>query len=135
MGLFVFLEGSPDTILILVIGRLICHLPIKAEKVWCMKQIEVNKLLTHATESNFEMLGLIKFASHMSVCPNSIRNWIKNGKLVEGKHYFHIGHIYRFPWGPDFVKELMRSLAPEPSISRPGMRSSRMNRSHLKFRT
>lgn len=85
------------------------------------------------TESSLQMLGLIEFASRMSVCPNSVRNWIRDGKLVEGKHYFHIGRIYRFPWGPDFLKELMVSLAPEPSPSRPRMHSLAPNRKRLRY--
>lgn len=84
--------------------------------------------------NSFEMIGLEDFARRMSVCPNSVRNWIKDGKLSEGIHYFHHSRIYRFPWGPDFVKQLMLSLAPAPSPSRPQLQSRSGNRGRLHYR-
>jgi hypothetical protein len=82
-----------------------------------------------------QMLSLEKFARSMAVCPNTVRNWIKSGRLLEGKHFYHIGHIYRFPWGADFVKELMSSLAPPPSPpARPKLHSLSANRRQLQYR-
>lgn len=98
-----------------------------------MKVTETDKQELLTTESSFQMLGLVEFASHMSVCPNSVRNWIKGGKLVEGEHYFHIGRIYRFPWGPEYLNKLMLSLAPEPSPVRPNMHSNTSNRARLRY--
>lgn len=98
-----------------------------------MKVTEADKLPLLTTESSFQMLGLAEFASHMSVCPNSVRNWIKGGKLVEGEHYFHIGRIYRFPWSPEFLKKLMLSLAPETLPIRPKMHSHTANRAQLRY--
>ena len=85
-------------------------------------------------DTSFEMLGLVEFASRMSVCPNTIRNWILNGKLTEGVHYLHVGNVYRFPWSTEFVEKLMRSLAPESAPHRPRMQSRRGNRGRLHYR-
>lgn len=99
-----------------------------------MDGTKADKLLLTTTESSFEMLGLAEFARRMSVCSNTVRNWINDGKLVKGEHYFHIGQIYRFPWSPYYLKELMRSLAPEPSAPRPKMHSQTSNRGGLHYR-
>lgn len=86
------------------------------------------------TDGGFEMLGLEEFARRMSICPNTVRNWIKRGKLVEGIHFMHVDTIYRFPWSMEHIDKLMRSLTPEPPPSRPKLQSRRGNRGHLKFR-
>ena len=84
--------------------------------------------------NHYEMVDLAEFAKRMSVCPNSVRNWIKSGKLKAGEHYFHIGHIYRFPWGETFLKQLMHTVAPEPSPPRPGLKSRTRNRKLLHYK-
>jgi len=80
-----------------------------------------------------EMIDLGQFARKMGVCSNTVRNWISDGKLVEGEHYFHLGRIYRFPWGADYVARLMKSLAPAPQPTRPRLQSRKGNRSRLKL--
>jgi len=86
------------------------------------------------TEDKIEMIGLGEFARRMSVCPNTVRNWIANGKLEDGVHYLHEGHIYRFPWSPFFIAQLMRSFSPAPSPPLPKMQSRTANRARLHYR-
>ncbi|QEM68772.1 hypothetical protein FO488_11800 [Geobacter sp. FeAm09] len=81
-----------------------------------------------------EMLDLTAFAKKMMVSTNTIRNWIKLGKLIEGQHYIHVGRVYRFPWSHDCLAHLMRSLAPEPVATRPRMVTRRQNHTQLVFR-
>jgi hypothetical protein len=80
------------------------------------------------------MISLTGFAKQMNVCVNTVRSWIANGKLEEGKHFSHIGNIYRFPWSDSYVEKLMQSLAPHPAKPRPLMKSRQKNRTHIKLR-
>lgn len=80
------------------------------------------------------MIGLGLFAQKMGVCSNTVRYWIVEGKLVKGVHYFHIGRIYRFPWGPDYITSLLKSLSPALPPSRPRLQSRKGNRNRLKLR-
>lgn len=92
--------------------------------------------LANSIESGheFAMLGIGEFAIRMGVCSNTVRNWINDGKLVEGVHYLHIRRVYRFPWSREFVEKLMHTLAPSQPPARPVLRSHRINSPRLKFR-
>lgn len=105
-----------------------------ADAITITKRAGVRKFVPDIRGDGFEMLNLADFASRMGVCPNSVRNWLHEGKLVEGVHYFHHGRVYRFPWGPEFVKELMRSLVPMPAPPRPKLKSRRGNRGRVVYR-
>lgn len=99
-----------------------------SKKVWERK----NDDLTN--DIDIGMLGIGEFAIRMGVCSNTVRNWIADGKLIEGIHYLHHGRIYRFPWSREFVDRLMQSLVTNPPPTRPGLRSHRTNRTRLKLR-
>ena len=81
-----------------------------------------------------QMVSLAKFAELMSICPNTVRNWIADGKLLAGTHYLHVGRVYRFAWGDSFVEKLMQSLTPQAVNPRPQLMSRQNNRTHLNFR-
>lgn len=86
------------------------------------------------SSDGFEMIGLIEFAKRMSVCPNTVRNWISEDKIVRGVHYFKSGHIYRFPWSSQFVMKLMVHMTPAELSERPKMRSHKSDRGRIKYR-
>jgi len=89
---------------------------------------------TYTLDGGFEMIGLIEFARRMSVSSNTVRNWMKDGKLLRGTHYFKVGHVYRFPWSQQFVMKIMEHMTPPQPTPRPKLRSHNSNRGHLKFR-
>lgn len=99
-----------------------------------MKGISADNPLSNHRESRLEMINLGEFAARMGVCVNTVRYWIRTEKLVEGVHYFRAGHIYRFPWGAEFVEKLMLANAPKPLPHRPKMLSRQGNRTRLKYR-
>lgn len=105
-----------------------------ADAITITKRAGVRKFVPDTRGDGFEMLNLADFASRMGVCKNTIRNWIREGKLVRGVHYFQAGRIYRFPWGPEFVKELMCSLVPIPALPRPKLKSRGGNRGQVVYR-
>ena len=48
--------------------------------------------------SETDLLTVEQFAVRMQVSRTTVFEWLKNGSLVEGKHYFKIGRIIRFVW-------------------------------------
>jgi hypothetical protein len=81
-----------------------------------------------------EILDLAEFARKMRVSPNTIRNWIQIGKLLEGIHFLRAGRKYHFPWGPELIEKLLKHWHPEPSPPRPSLRSRKGNRGYLRLR-
>jgi len=80
-----------------------------------------------------EIINLEEFAKRMSVARTTVFEWIKTGKLLPGRHFFKIGRVIRFQWGPDLLKKLYEdSDAPaitphtvKPPPSRSGRAESR----------
>jgi hypothetical protein len=87
----------------------------------------------NSADDDFEVLDLGTFAQKMKVCENTIRNWIKKGKLLEGEDFFRPDRDYRFPWSLWHLERLMKRLAPVPPLKRPPMVTRRPNRTRLKF--
>jgi hypothetical protein len=48
--------------------------------------------------SDSDLLTVEQFAVKMQVSRTTVFEWLKNGALEEGKHYFKIGRIIRFVW-------------------------------------
>lgn len=48
--------------------------------------------------SDTDLLTVEQFAAKMQVSRTTVFEWLKNGALEEGKHYFKIGRIIRFVW-------------------------------------
>jgi hypothetical protein len=93
-----------------------------------------NRTNKNSLRHDFEMIGISEFASRMSVCTNTVRNWIAEEKLTKGIHYMHSGRIFRFPWSQQHIENLMRALTSERPPTRPPMKSQRSNRGRLKLR-
>jgi len=85
-------------------------------------------MLQPTIESN-EIINLEEFAKRMSVARTTVFDWIKKGKLLPGRHFFKIGRVIRFEWGPDLLKKLYEdSDAPAittHTVKPPPTRSSR----------
>ncbi len=89
--------------------------------------------VTMNTETT-EIIGIVEFAKRLKVCPNTIRNWIRSGMLVHGKHYLRCGRILRFAWSNAQILDLMAHLQPEPPSKRPKLKSNSGNKCHRKLR-
>lgn len=48
--------------------------------------------------SDTELLTVEQFAVKMQVSRTTVFEWLKNGDLREGVHYFRIGRVLRFRW-------------------------------------
>jgi hypothetical protein len=46
------------------------------------------------------------YAGHLGVGRSTIYNWIKTGKLIEGRHFIRIGRILRFLLDENLIREL-----------------------------
>ena len=80
------------------------------------------------------MVGIVKFARRLSVCPNTVRNWIDSGLLKAGEHFLHVNDVMRFPVDRESLMQLMRALSPPPNQPRPRMTAKRQNRAGLKYK-
>ena len=92
------------------------------------------KDIAHLWENELTMIGIVEFARQMGVCPNTVRNWIADGRLVQGVHYFRAGRVIRFPWSLGSVERLMHDLSPPPPPPRPRLKSRRTNRGRIRFK-
>ena len=54
--------------------------------------------MTTTCHSDTDLLTVEQFAEKMQVSRTTVFEWLKNGALQEGKHYFKIGRIIRFVW-------------------------------------
>ncbi|BEH09879.1 hypothetical protein GSUET_14910 [Geobacter sulfurreducens subsp. ethanolicus] len=80
------------------------------------------------------MIGLDEFARRMNACANTVRYWIRTGKLVEGRHFIRQGRKYLFPWSPQLLALIFDDWKPATSPKRPLLDSRRPNRQTLKLR-
>jgi excisionase family DNA binding protein len=48
--------------------------------------------------SDTELLTVDQFAQRLQVSRTTVFEWLKNGELREGIHYFRIGRVLRFRW-------------------------------------
>uniref|UniRef100_A0A831U3R3 DNA-binding protein n=1 Tax=Geobacter metallireducens TaxID=28232 RepID=A0A831U3R3_GEOME len=80
------------------------------------------------------MIGLDEFARRMNVCTNTVRYWIRSGKLVEGRHFVRQGRKYLFPWSPQLLALIFYDWRPVTPPKRPLLVSRRPNRQPLKLR-
>ena len=56
-----------------------------------------------------EMLTIEQFAERVQVSRSTVFSWMKQGLLVEGRHYFKIGAgTLRFPWGPEYLERYLK---------------------------
>lgn len=62
------------------------------------------------SHSESELLTVEQFAERLQVSRTTVFNWLKNGKLREGVHYFRIDRTLRFRW-PFFL-----TAEPSPQI-------------------
>lgn len=80
------------------------------------------------------MVGLGEFARRMGACANTVRYWIRIGKLVEGRHFVRLGRKYLFPWSPQLLALIFADWQPQEPSKRPPLHSRRSNRQRLKLR-
>lgn len=50
------------------------------------------------SHSESELLTVEQFAQRLQVSRTTVFNWLKDGKLREGVHYFRIDRTLRFRW-------------------------------------
>ena len=62
--------------------------------------IDINEL------KDCQLLTIDEFAEKMSVKPPTIREWIKDGILVQQRHFLKVNSVTRFPW-PYVLKFLL----------------------------
>lgn len=53
-----------------------------------------------------ELLTVDQFALRLTVSRTTAFEWLKNGILIQGKHYFKVGRILRFVWNEALLLSL-----------------------------
>ena len=64
-----------------------------------------------------ELINLEEFAKRMNVGRTTVFQWIKEGKLLPGRHFIKIGKVIRFEWGPELLKKLHEDSNPIPGTA------------------
>lgn len=74
-----------------------------------------------------QLINIEEFAKRLQVSRTTVFDWIKKGKLLPGRHFFKVGRVIRFGWGPDLVRKLYedsdtpskasRDIKPQPTRS------------------
>jgi hypothetical protein len=59
-----------------------------------------------------ELITLEKFAKRMNVGRTTVFEWIKQGKLLSGRHFIKLGRVIRFLWGPELLEKLHEDSNP-----------------------
>jgi hypothetical protein len=59
----------------------------------------------HNNGDNFSLIGIEELAVKMGVHPNTIRKWVADGDLKNGRHFVQVCSVRRFKW-PDIIKVL-----------------------------
>lgn len=60
-----------------------------------------------------ELITVEDFAKRMKVGRTTVFEWIKNGRLLPGRHFIKIGRIIRFQWGQDLLRKLHEESDPD----------------------
>ncbi len=53
-----------------------------------------------------ELLTIEEFAERMKISRTTVFGWIRKGTLKSGRHYFKMGRVIRFEWGPELIHKL-----------------------------
>jgi len=53
-----------------------------------------------------ELLTVEEFAERMKISRTTVFDWIRKGTLKIGRHYFKMGRVIRFEWGPELIHKL-----------------------------
>ncbi len=75
-----------------------------------------------------ELIKLEEFAKRINVGRTTVFQWIKEGRLLPGRHFIKIGRVVRFEWGPDLLRKL------HEDSDRDGIRDGDSNKSVEKKR-
>lgn len=59
---------------------------------------------------NYQFLNVEEYAQRLNVGRTTIFGWLRSGILVQGIHYFKVGHTLRFVWGDGVIELLLESL-------------------------
>jgi hypothetical protein len=73
-----------------------------------------------------ELIKLEEFAKRINVGRTTVFEWIKQGKLLPGRHFIKLGRVIRFPWGPELLEKLHEdsdSIPGPAPASKPQQRS------------
>lgn len=54
-----------------------------------------------------DLLTVEEFAERMKISRTTVFDWIRKGTLKSGRHYFKIGRVIRFEWGPELLRTLL----------------------------
>ena len=76
-----------------------------------------------------ELLTVEEFAERMKISRTTVFDWIRKGTLQIGRHYFKMGRVIRFEWGPELIHKLhedslkdhgetTQNSSPRPPMSR-----------------
>lgn len=63
-------------------------------------------MLSPATPFPLEILTVEEFAVKMKVCETTVWKWIRNGKLLPGRHFIQLDRIIRFHWSVSLIDRL-----------------------------
>jgi len=79
---------------------------------------------------SIEVLTVEEFADRMKISRTTVFDWMKHGRLKEGRHYIKVGRIIRFEWGPELLKMLhedsaQAEVAVQPALPRQPMARER----------
>lgn len=73
-----------------------------------IKVNDVAKLLAAATPlSSCEFLTVEQLAQRLHISRATVFGWMQRGIIVQGRHYFKRGHVLRFLWSEDFIRQLL----------------------------
>lgn len=72
-------------------------------------------------ERTAELLTVDQFAEKLQVSRATVFGWMQRDILIQGKHFFRLGRVLRFPWSTERVDALLQTsaqqLPPQPSPS------------------
>lgn len=75
-----------------------------------------------------ELLTPTEFAAKLKVGRSTLFDWLRQGLLVPGKHYFKVGRVLRFVWDDNTIATLLEATrqpkAPakqRPITTKPGI--------------